>query len=97
MIAENTAVRATFKNCALFTKCVAKIDQIAIYDAKDIDLIVPIYNLLENSSNYCDSTDSLWFYSKNEADNFNDNIADKDDFKSFKYKTKLKGTAPARN
>ena len=33
------------------------------------------YNLTEYSSNYSETTRSLWFYSKDEANNFNNNIA----------------------
>ena len=45
--------------------------------------------LLEYSSNYSDTTDSLWFYSYNEATNFNADIVNTNDFKSFKYEAKL--------
>ena len=48
-----------------------------------------MYNLLENSSYYSGATGSLWFYSKVEADDFGNAIANTDAFKSFKYKTKL--------
>ena len=51
-----------------------------------------MHNLLEYSSNYSEITESLWFYSKNEVTDFNNNIANianTDDIKSFKYKAKL--------
>ena len=44
-----------------------------------------MYNLIEYSLNYSKTTGSLWFYSKDEATNFNNNIENTDDFKSFKY------------
>ena len=50
-----------------------------------------MYNLLEYSSNYSGTTVSLLFYSKDEATNFNDDIANTNAFKSFKCKTKLLG------
>ena len=50
---------------------------------------MPMNNLLEYISNYSHTTGSLWFYSKDEATNFGADIEDKDEFKSFKYKTKL--------
>ena len=34
---------------------------------------MPRYNLIEHNSNYSETTGSLWFYSKNEASNFNAN------------------------
>ena len=47
-----------------------------------------MYNLLEYSSNYCDTTGTLWFYSNNEATNFNADIPVGNNFKSFNYKAK---------
>ena len=44
-----------------------------------------MYNLIEYSLNYYKTTASLSFYSKDEATNFNNNIENTDDFKSFKY------------
>ena len=58
-------------------------------DAKDLDLIVLMYNLLEYSSNYSDIAGSLWFYSKDEVTNFNAEITDDKAFKSFIYQAKL--------
>ena len=48
-----------------------------------------MYNLIEHSSNYSETTGILWFYSKDEATNLNAGIAHTNDFKSFKYKAKL--------
>ena len=42
-----------------------------------------MYNLIEYSSNYSKTTGSLWFYSKNGATNFNADIANTDNIKSF--------------
>ena len=43
-----------------------------------------MYNLFENSLNYSHTTSSLWFYSKNEANNFNVGTRDDNAFKSLK-------------
>ena len=48
-------------------------------------------NLIEYSSNYSETTGSLWLYSKDEATNFNEDIANDNNFKSFMYKAKLLG------
>ena len=53
---------------------------------------MPVYNLIENSSNYFEATGSFWFYSKDEATDFNADIANNNNLKSFEYKTKLLGT-----
>ena len=75
--------QVVFRNCTPF-KCTTKIDGKTIYDAEDIDLVMPMYNLLECSSNNSDTTGSLWFYSKGEATDFSNNIAVNAAFKSFK-------------
>ena len=41
------ATHVSFKNCATFTKCITKIDGTTIDDAKDLDLVMPKYNLIE--------------------------------------------------
>ena len=85
-----------FKNSTLFTTGITKINVTTIGDTEELDLIIPVYGLLEYSLNYSDNTGSLWFYSKDEAANFNNTIAaDDDNFKSFKYKTKLIGSTAA--
>ena len=65
--------KVVFKNCAPFVKCSAKIDGTTVEDAEDLDLVKPMYNLIEYSSNYSETTGSLKF--KGEATNLNANIA----------------------
>ena len=48
-----------------------------------------MYNLIEYSSDYSETTKSLRFHSKDEASNFNAVIANTNNFKSFTYKAKL--------
>ena len=50
---------------------------------------MPMYNLLEYSSNYFNRASSLWFYCKDNASHFSNGIVNSNDFKSFKYKAKL--------
>ena len=50
---------------------------------------MPLYNLIEYNSNYSETSRSLWCYSKYEGTNFNNNIANTNNFKYFKYKTEL--------
>ena len=80
------ATQVVFKSCAPFTKCITKIDGRSIDGAEDLDLVISMYNLIEYSSNYSETTGSLWFYSKDEETNFDANIENTDDFKSFKCK-----------
>ena len=52
-------------------------------------------NFLEYNLNYSDTTSSLCFYYKNEANDFDNYLADTTDFKSFKNKAKLLGNTKA--
>ena len=70
-------------------KCIIKTDGATAYDAEDLDLVMPKYNLIEYCSNYSDTTGSSWYYFKDEETNFNANIANNSTFKSLDYKTKF--------
>ena len=61
-ITGDNGAEVAFKNCAHFIICITKIDGTTIDDAEDLDLVMPIYNLLEYSSNYSDTKGSLWFF-----------------------------------
>ena len=56
---------------------------------------MPMYNLIKYRSNYPYATGSLWFHCKDEATNFDANIAMNDAFESFEYKAKLLGSTLA--
>ena len=58
-----------------------------ISEIDDLDLVMPMHNLIEYIFNYSDTTGSLWFYFKDETSNFNADSAITDDFKSIQYKT----------
>ena len=61
---NNTNKKVIFKNCAPFTNCVSEINNTQIGNAKDIDIVMPMYNLIEYSDNYAKTTGSLWQYCK---------------------------------
>ena len=65
-----------------------KIDNTEIDNAKDIDIVMPMYNVIEYSDNYSKISGSLWQYYKDEP---NDNIADSE---SFNSKVKITGKTP---
>ena len=73
-----------FKNCAPFTKCISRINGIEIDNAQDIDIVMPMYNLIEYSGNYLKTFGSLWQYYKDDPD---DRITQSE---SFKYKIKIR-------
>ena len=51
-----------FKNCALFITCKTDISNVEIGYCQDIDIIIPMYNLIEYSDNYIKTSASLWRY-----------------------------------
>ena len=53
--ANNTNKKVIFKNCAPFTNCISEINNTQIDNAKDIDIAMPMYNLIEYSDNYCEN------------------------------------------
>ena len=80
-----------FKNCAPFTTCISEINNIQVDNAKDIDIVMPIYNLIGYSANYAKTTGSLWQYFRDEP---NDILRNSE---SFKSKIKITGKTPAND
>ena len=81
---RNKAV--AFKNIAPFINCISKINGVQIDNAEDLDVVMPIYNLLGYSKNYRKTTGILWNYYRDKQSN-----PFSTDFKSFKYKTSITG------
>ena len=50
----------TFKNNAPFRSYISKINKTFIDNAEDLDIVMPMYNLLEYSKNYSMTLESLW-------------------------------------
>ena len=87
--------KVIFKNCAPFTNCISEINNTQIDNAKDIDIVMPMYNLIEYSDNYAKTTGSLWQYCKDiPALNVNDEITRftvGNTTDSFNFKVKFTG------
>ena len=62
--ANNTDKKIIFKNCARSTSCVIKINNEQIDNAEYIDIVMPMYNLIEYSDNYSKISGSRWQYCK---------------------------------
>ena len=72
-----------------FINCKSEISNTETDNAKDIDIVMPMYNLIEYSDNYSKTSGSLWQYYKDDP---NDNITQSE---SFKSKIKITGKTPA--
>ena len=93
--AGNAAEKVIFKNCASFTNCVSKINNTEIDNVQYIDIVMPMYNLIEYSDNYSKTSGSFWQYCKEKpAVNNEGNIVDFNGVNatdSFNFKTKITG------
>ena len=76
----------TFKNNAPFITCILKTNEVRIDNAEDLDVVMPMYNLLEYSKNYTKTTGSLWNNYRDQPSNLLSTNSE-----SFKYKTSITG------
>ena len=58
--ADEINKRLIIKNCAPFITCKSEIKNTEIDYAKNIDIVIPVYNLIEYSDNYSNNSGSLW-------------------------------------
>ena len=99
--------KLTFKNDVPFRSCISKINNTLIDNAEDLDITIPIHNLLEYSDNYSITSDSLWNQywheinnsanENNDANNYRINNNKTATSKFFQYKTKVIGRTPNDN
>ena len=83
--------RLALKNCAPFTKCNLQINDEHVDTAENLDIVMPIYNLIEYSDNFQDSSATLYQYKRDEPpDDINNNVT-VNNSSYFKYKVNLLG------
>ena len=88
------------KNNAPFTKWISKINNVLIDNAEGLDVVMPMYNLLEYSKNYRKTTGSLWNYYRDESNNppvadYNEDPITNSEY--FKYKSSITGKTSNAN
>ena len=83
--------KVAFKNCAPFTKCITHINDEHVDNAHNLDIIMPMYNVIEYSDKYSDTSGSLWQFKRDEQNmnNRNPANANTEDSISFKYESNL--------
>ena len=88
--AADNNTRLALKNCAPFTKCNLEINDEHVDTVENVDIVMPMYNLIEYSDNYQDSSATLYQYKRDEPPE-RDPIPDLavDNSSSFKYKVEL--------
>ena len=94
----NTNTKVASKNCAPFARCVTQINDEHVETAENLDIIMPMYNLIEYSDNYANTSGSPWQFKRDEQgmDN-NENPANVTTLNStsFKYKSSILGNPAA--
>ena len=87
---NNAVTQVAFKNCAAFKSCRPEIDDIFIDSADFIYITMHMYNLIEHSDNYFDTSCSLWNFKRDEIVN-NADVTNDNNSPSFKYKASFIG------
>ena len=97
---NNRNKKVILKNHASFTDCMSEINNKEIDRAKHIDVVMPMYNLVEYSDNFSTKSGRLWQYYRAEPFiKYNGGIidvpndSDESDSDSFEYKQKITGQA----
>ena len=92
-ISEKRNKPLILKNNATFVSCITRINGELIEDADDLDIVMPMYNLLEYSKNYRKTIGSLYNYYRDELSNDNDDNNFRNikvvNSNSFQYKNKI--------
>ena len=93
--ANSTTKKVISKNCPPFTNCISEINNTQVENAKYLDIVMPVYNLMECSDNYSKTSGSLWQYCKDmpaaENNNAIVNVTDNNLADSFNFKVKITG------
>ena len=89
--------RLTLKNCTPFTKCDLEINDKHVDTAENLDIAMPMYNLIEYSDNYQDSSATLYQYKRDEPPDDIANNLTQNNSRSFDYKITLLGNPEVNN
>ena len=76
--------RLILTNCSPFTKCNLEINDEHVDTAENLDIVMPMYNLIEYLNNYQDSSATLYQYKRDEPPDNNVNLTAVNSA-SFKY------------
>ena len=95
-VAANNDTDVAFKNCAPFSTCTTKINDVFVDEANHIYIAMPMYNLIEYSDNYSDTSGSLWQFKRDEVPASNADLTINNS-QSFKHKAAVMGKTANHN
>ena len=92
----NADTKVAFKSCALFKEFRTEINETLVDETEHINVTTSMYNLIEYSDNYSDTSGSLWQFKRDEL-NVNDvnAVFNNDNAPSFNYKASIIGNTVA--
>ena len=83
--------KSSIKNCAPFEECRTEISETFVDNAENTNIAMPMYNLIEYSDNYSDTSGNLWQFKRAEIGGDDDLTVDAqhipNNSSSFKYKS----------
>ena len=93
VVGADNNTKVAFKNCAPFRECRTEINETFVDNGEFIIIAMPMYNLIEYSDNYSDTSGSLRQFKRVEIEGDADLTVDDNyipnNFSSFKYKSSL--------
>ena len=93
----NANTKVAFKNCAPFEEYRTEINETFVDETEHINIAMPMYNLIEYSDNYSDTSGSLWKFKRDEfnVNDVNTVLNNNNNASSFKYKASIVGNTIA--
>ena len=91
-VTADNSTYVAFKNCAPFSTCKTETNDVFIDEANRIYIAMPMYNLIEYSDNYSDTSGSLWQFKRDEVPADNADLT-ADNSQSLRYQAALVGKA----
>ena len=85
----NANTRLALKSCVPFTKCNLEINDEHVDTTENLDIVMPMYNLIEYSDNYQDSSATLYQYKRDEPPDDTANDLTVNNSSSFEHKVNL--------
>ena len=91
VVGAKNNTKVAFKRCSPFRECRTEINETFVDNAEHINIVMPMYNLIEYSDNYSDTSGSLWQFKRDEIEGNVDLTVDDNHIpnnsSSFKYKS----------
>ena len=93
---NHTNKKVIFTNCAPFIDCITELNNTQVEDAQNIDVVMPMYNLIEYSDAHSKLSGSLWeHYRDKPALDVNSELiefpANNNNSASFRFKQQITG------